>query len=160
MPSKSPAQARLMRAVAHGWKKPGGGGPTRAVAKEFVEADKRRGKVQSYQFGGVTSPAMVGAMSRYRPRKSTGLQAPNAKPMAPRQPSTRMPPAGATRQVHNLMNQRRPQPVKMQRRIAPPPNKYPGGGTPGTGRRNPMIRQMNNNARRPMMRGATSYFRR
>ena len=40
MPSKSPAQANLMRAVAHGWKKPGGGGPSRAVAREFVNADR------------------------------------------------------------------------------------------------------------------------
>ena len=30
-----------MRAVAHGWKKPGGGGPSRAVAKEFVNADRK-----------------------------------------------------------------------------------------------------------------------
>lgn len=51
MPSKSPAQARLMRAVAHGWKKPGGGGPSQEVAREFVNAD-RRGKVEGYQFGG------------------------------------------------------------------------------------------------------------
>jgi hypothetical protein len=29
-----------MRAVAHGWKKPGGGGPPVSVAKEFVAADK------------------------------------------------------------------------------------------------------------------------
>jgi len=49
VPSKSPAQAKLMRAVAHGWKKPGGG-PSRAVAKEFVAADK---KVKGYQFGGL-----------------------------------------------------------------------------------------------------------
>ena len=40
MPSKSEKQARLMRAVAHGWKKPGGGGPSKAVAKEFVAEDK------------------------------------------------------------------------------------------------------------------------
>lgn len=39
MPSKSPAQARLMAAVAHGWKKPGGGGPPVSVAKEFNKAD-------------------------------------------------------------------------------------------------------------------------
>lgn len=44
MPSKSPAQARLMRAVAHGWSKPGGGGPTSAVAKEFVKADQAKKK--------------------------------------------------------------------------------------------------------------------
>ena len=37
----SPAQARLMRAVAHGWKKPGGGGPSRAVANEFVDKKDR-----------------------------------------------------------------------------------------------------------------------
>ena len=42
MPSKSPAQKRLMDAVAHGWKKPGGGGPSKAVAKEFVAADKAK----------------------------------------------------------------------------------------------------------------------
>jgi hypothetical protein len=41
MPSKSPAQARLMRAVAHGWKKPGGGGPSPKVASEFVREDAR-----------------------------------------------------------------------------------------------------------------------
>lgn len=40
MPSESSAQARLMRAIAHGWKKPGGGGPSVKVAKEFAEADK------------------------------------------------------------------------------------------------------------------------
>jgi len=41
MPSKSPAQARLMRAVAHGWKPDRMKGPSRAVAREFVEADKK-----------------------------------------------------------------------------------------------------------------------
>lgn len=39
MPSVSPAQRKLMLAVAHGWHKPGGGGPSVAVAKEFVRAD-------------------------------------------------------------------------------------------------------------------------
>ena len=42
MPSKTPKQAKFMRAVAHGWtpsrmKSP----PSRAVAREFVEADKK-----------------------------------------------------------------------------------------------------------------------
>jgi hypothetical protein len=41
MPSKSLAQERLMAAVAHGWKKPGGG-PSVSVAKEFHAADKRK----------------------------------------------------------------------------------------------------------------------
>jgi hypothetical protein len=39
MPSKSPAQTRLMRAVAHGWKKPGGGGPSKQVGQDFMKAD-------------------------------------------------------------------------------------------------------------------------
>jgi len=49
MPSKSPAQAKLMRAVAHGWKPDRMKGPPRKVAKEFVAADK---KAKGYQFGG------------------------------------------------------------------------------------------------------------
>ena len=32
----------MMAAIAHGWKKPGGGGPPVAVAKEFNAADKGR----------------------------------------------------------------------------------------------------------------------
>lgn len=60
MPSKSPAQAHLMAAVAHGWKKPGGGGPPVSVAKEFNQADKGSGimskgtgpKEASYAQGG------------------------------------------------------------------------------------------------------------
>jgi hypothetical protein len=31
-----------MAAVAHGWKKPGGGGPPVSVAKEFNQADKAK----------------------------------------------------------------------------------------------------------------------
>jgi hypothetical protein len=42
MPSVSEAQARLMRAVAHGWQKPGGGGPSKAVAQEFMSADQAK----------------------------------------------------------------------------------------------------------------------
>jgi hypothetical protein len=42
VPSVSPAQAKLMRAAAHGWKKPGGGGPSVAVGKEFMHADERK----------------------------------------------------------------------------------------------------------------------
>lgn len=44
MPSVSPRQAKLMRAVAHGWEKPGGGGPSVEVAKEFMHADERAKK--------------------------------------------------------------------------------------------------------------------
>jgi hypothetical protein len=42
MPSVSPAQAKLMRAAAHGFKKPGGGGPSVAVGKEFMHADMKK----------------------------------------------------------------------------------------------------------------------
>lgn len=42
MPSVSPAQARLMRAVAHGWKPDQMKGPPVKVAKEFVAADKAK----------------------------------------------------------------------------------------------------------------------
>lgn len=44
MPSTSPAQKRLMAAVAHGWHKPGGGGPSVAVAKDFNKADTAMNK--------------------------------------------------------------------------------------------------------------------
>jgi hypothetical protein len=33
-----------MRAAAHGWKKPGGGGPSVAVGKEFMHADEAKKK--------------------------------------------------------------------------------------------------------------------
>jgi hypothetical protein len=60
MPSTTPKQARLMAAVAHGWHKPGGGGPPVSVAKEFNKADKGSAmlskgmhpKVASYAAGG------------------------------------------------------------------------------------------------------------
>lgn len=57
-----------MRAVAHGWKPSRMKGPTRAVAKEFVNADKRRDNVTGYQFGGGVPyrgvPPQRGMMSR------------------------------------------------------------------------------------------------
>jgi hypothetical protein len=33
-----------MRDAAHGWQKPGGGGPSVAVGKEFMHADERKRK--------------------------------------------------------------------------------------------------------------------
>jgi hypothetical protein len=41
MPSKSPAQAKLMRAVAHGWEPPGRHIPV-SVGKEFMHADETK----------------------------------------------------------------------------------------------------------------------
>lgn len=40
MPSKTQKQAKFMAAVAHGMKPRSGGGPSKAVAKEFNQADK------------------------------------------------------------------------------------------------------------------------
>lgn len=46
MPSSSPKQARLMAAIAHGWKPPKSSGIKipRKVAKEFNRADARKRK--------------------------------------------------------------------------------------------------------------------
>jgi membrane-bound lytic murein transglycosylase B len=44
VPSKSPAQKRLMAAVAHGWKPDQIMGPPVAVAKEFNDADELKKK--------------------------------------------------------------------------------------------------------------------
>lgn len=55
MPSTSPAQAKLMRAVAHGWHPTHFKGPSVAVAKEFVNADK---KAHSYDIGGAVGRAL------------------------------------------------------------------------------------------------------
>lgn len=60
MPSKSKKQAKLMRAVAHGWKPSRIKGPTRAVAKEFVSADKRRDEVTGYNHGGYNRGGEMG----------------------------------------------------------------------------------------------------
>ena len=46
MPSVSEKQAKLMAAVAHGWKPSNFKGPSKAVAEEFNQADKG-GKVLS-----------------------------------------------------------------------------------------------------------------
>lgn len=43
MPSVSKRQQRLMQGIAHGMKPRGGKGPSVAVAKEFVAADKKAG---------------------------------------------------------------------------------------------------------------------
>ena len=45
-----------MRAVAHGWKKPGGGGPSKKVAKEFFAADKKRKKYKRSTKAKVNNP--------------------------------------------------------------------------------------------------------
>lgn len=80
MPSVSPAQKHLMDAAAHGWHMPGGGGPSLSVAKEFVAADKARGRAM----GGV-APNM---MPPQTPIGSNPAIAPMTSPM--------MMPAGAT----------------------------------------------------------------
>ena len=42
MPSKSQKQHNLMEMVAHGGHPKGGKGPSKAVAQEFVQADKQK----------------------------------------------------------------------------------------------------------------------
>ncbi len=75
MPSKSKKQAKFMRAVAHGWKPDRMKGPTIAVAKEFVNADRRK-KVNGYQFGG-----MAGMMNRFQGQRGAfGGRDPRAMP--------------------------------------------------------------------------------
>lgn len=58
MPSKTPKQARLMAAVAHGWKPDRFKGPTEAVAKEFNQADKGTGILARHAAGGMVKPPM------------------------------------------------------------------------------------------------------
>ena len=60
MPSKSPEQAALMRAAAHGWKKPGGGGPSQAVGREYMNAD--RGYEEGGPVEGMTFKQMLRSM--------------------------------------------------------------------------------------------------
>lgn len=61
MPSKSPAQARLMAMIAHGGKATGKNAPSMAVAKEFNRADAKTG------------------ILRKKRKKSTGGNAANAQ---------------------------------------------------------------------------------
>lgn len=77
MPSVSPAQRRLMLATAHGWKKPGGG-PSVAVAKDFVRADKvksamntTRRMAKKYAEGGATDQYTT----QLNPDEQAGFQA-------------------------------------------------------------------------------------
>ena len=54
MPSKTKKQAKLMRAVAHGWKPSRMKGPPVSVAKEFMRADMaKKKKRKRMQLGGL-----------------------------------------------------------------------------------------------------------
>jgi hypothetical protein len=44
MPSKSAKQHRFMAAIAHGMKPRKKNAPSKAVAREFIDADKRSGR--------------------------------------------------------------------------------------------------------------------
>lgn len=66
MPSKSPAQARLMRAAAH--TSGGYGGVPRKVGKDFVAADRRAG-------GSPKSPdEHMAKRARHMPQKDVGAE--------------------------------------------------------------------------------------
>lgn len=79
MPSKSPEQAKLMAAVAHGWKPDRIKGPPVSVAKDFNQADKGtkllsqamkgKRKVKRANGGPVRDPLSVGPKS---PRGALG----------------------------------------------------------------------------------------
>ena len=77
MPSKTPKQAKFMRAIAHGWtpsrmKSP----PSRAVAQEFVDADRKYSggfAENRYAKGGLSAMGEVDAGSeRQRPLQQLG----------------------------------------------------------------------------------------
>jgi len=59
MPSKSPAQARLMRAAAH--TKGGYGGVPQSVGRKFVEADKRKTIAGKHKKSRVTQTPIPGS---------------------------------------------------------------------------------------------------
>jgi hypothetical protein len=61
MPSKSPEQAHLMRAAAHNAAFARKAGVPQHVAREFVEADKRKAKAKS----GRLSKAIHDAMDKH-----------------------------------------------------------------------------------------------
>ena len=75
-----------MAAIAHGWHKPGGGGPSVKVAKEFNQADKGRGKIHMRKGG------MKPKMPRLPPALATqpvpnAMSGPAAGPASPPPPS-------------------------------------------------------------------------
>lgn len=83
MPSKSAKQARLMRAVAHGWKPDRFKGPPVSVAKDFVAADKRAKK--GFAAGGALDLMRQPIMRSQRGALSTvGLQGRQARQRTPR----------------------------------------------------------------------------
>lgn len=74
MPSKTPKQARFMKAIAHGWKPSGKKGPSKKVAKDFVAADARKKKSKpklKMQMGGL---ARVMASPRFQQGRPQGAQ--------------------------------------------------------------------------------------
>lgn len=127
MPSKSKKQAKLMRAVAHGWKPDRFEGPTRAVAQEFVTADKRRSKVDGYQFGGRSMAGRYGMMPQVGGGRDPRGMPPQGGPQG-----------GALAQIFRQRQmQQKPRPGGRDMRG------FPGRGGPA-GMRNP---------RQPIMRG-------
>jgi hypothetical protein len=71
MPSKSPAQARLMQAAAHNSQFALKAGVPVKVAKEFVKADKAKPKKAGSQFD---LPVKASNLGRTSPQGSTDAQ--------------------------------------------------------------------------------------
>ncbi|KKN76729.1 hypothetical protein LCGC14_0367000 [marine sediment metagenome] len=86
MPSKTPKQAKFMRAVAHGWKPSRGEAPPVSVAKEFVSADK---KAKGYQRGG-TALRLLGEARDTRTSEERWREKYGTEPLTLRQASERV----------------------------------------------------------------------
>lgn len=71
MPSKSPAQRRLMAAVAHGWKPTRIKAPPLGVAKEFARADAAKRKRKAA--GGLLPPRPRATIGRVMPRQRNSI---------------------------------------------------------------------------------------
>lgn len=132
MPSKSKKQAKFMRAVAHGWKPDRMKGPTIAVAKEFVNADRRK-KVNGYQYGGMTG--MMGRGVPQKPRFGGGFGGGQDPRGMPPQQTTR---GGALSQVRaQAQAQRGQMGMRNPRQRMMPPGRGRGPVRPGPRGRSP-----------------------
>lgn len=129
MPSKSPEQARLMAAVAHGWHPTGVKGPPVSVAKEFNQADKGSKMLSNamrhrYQGGGsVAGQSPLGGMSPGMIQALLGqLQAQGGAPQAQQMARMMRPPPQGP--IPIPMRQNTPQMMPGPRAM---PTPIPGG---------------------------------
>jgi hypothetical protein len=84
MPSKSAAQANLMRAVAHGFEPDRIKGPSVAVAKDFVAADKGKKFAKIQSMNQANSGGLAGKGHRAHTTRRPGSSSHGAYSMGPR----------------------------------------------------------------------------